>query len=341
MLELDGATGGGQLLRTALALSAITGEPFRMENVRGERPEPGLKSQHLTAVELLADVCDAEVSEVAVGTDELTFEPGEIEPGRYEADVGTAGSVTLVFDTVLPLALAAPGPLSVTVTGGTDAAWSPPLSFHRRVKFPLLRAWGLHAALDRHRVGFYPAGGGRATLYLAPSDPDPLELDERGDLRGVRIYSTASEDVRDAEVADRQAAAVVEALDGVEVDGVDAPVTERTTTYVESESPGSVIVLALDFEESVAGFSALGERGRPSEDVGEAAAESALSFREGPGAVDRHLADQAIPLLALAGGRVAIPEVTDHVASAVDLVDAFGFDVEIEPQGDGAVLVGR
>ena len=339
MLELDGATGGGQLLRTALSLSAITGEPFRMEHVRGERSEPGLKSQHLAAVQAVADITDAEVSEVEVGTEEITFEPDEIGSGHYEVDVGTAGSVTLVFDTLLPLALAAPGPLSVTATGGTDVAWSPPLEFHSRVKLPLLRSWGLHAAVDRHRVGFYPAGGGRATLYLVASDPGPFELVERGELTGIGIYSTASEDLQDANVADRQAAAAVEAIEAS--DSVDTPVTERTTSYVETASPGSALVLALDFEGTAAGFSALGERGRPSEDVGESAAESALAFRQGSGAVDPHLADQTIPLLALAGGRVAIPEVTDHVASAVDLVSAFGFEVAVEPRGDGAVLVGR
>jgi RNA 3'-terminal phosphate cyclase (ATP) len=339
MLELDGSAGGGQLLRTALTLSAITGQPFRMEHVRGDRPEPGLKSQHLVAVELLADICDAEVSDVAVGTDEVTFEPGPVDPGRYEVDVGTAGSVTLVFDAVLPLALADAGPISVTATGGTDVKWSPPMDFHRRVKLPLLRAWGLHGVLDRHRVGFYPAGGGRATLYLAPSDPGPLELVERGDLLGVRVYSTAAEDLRDADVADRQAAAAVEGLDPTEV-----PVTERTTTYVESDSPGSALVVVLDFEGTTAGFTALGERGLPSEDVGEAAAEAALDFWQGAGqgsAVDPHLADQVVPLLALAGGQVTIPEVTDHVASAVDLVDAFGFEVAVVPHGDEAVLVGR
>ena len=336
MIELDGSAGGGQLLRTALSLSAATGRSFHMENVRGDRPEPGLKSQHLAAVRSLAAVCDAEVSEVAVGTDEVTFGPGEIQPGRYEVDVGTAGSVTLVFDTALPLALAADGPLSITATGGTDVKWSPPMDFHRQVKLPLLRAWGLHAAIDPTRRGFYPAGGGRATLHLAPSDPGPLELDERGDLLGVQVYSTAAEVLQDADVAERQVAAAVETLESV-----DAPVTERTTTYVETESPGSALVVALDFEDSVAGFSALGERGRPSEDVGGTAAESAASFLDGPAAVDRHLADQAIPLLALAGGRVAIPEVTDHVESAVDLVGAFGFEVAVEPLGDGAVLVSQ
>ena len=338
MLELTGETGGGQLLRTALTLSVATGQPFHMTNVRGQRPNPGLRPQHLAAVELLADLSNAQISNVGIDTEELIFEPGEIESGHYEVDVGSAGSLTLLFDTVLPLALVDAGPISVTATGGTDVKWSPPMDFHRRVKLPLLRAWGLHAAMDRHRVGFYPAGGGRATLHLAPSDPNPLELEERGDLLGVRVYSTAAEDLRDADVAERQAAAAVEGLESADV-----PLTERATTYVETDSPGSALVVVLDYEETTAGFTALGERGLPSKDVGETAAEAALEFQqskgEGQSIVDPHLGDQVIPLLALAGGRVAIPEVTDHVASAVDLVGAFGFDVAIESQGDGAVLV--
>lgn len=334
MLELDGSGGGGQLLRTALTLSAITGEPFHMTDVRGSRENPGLKAQHLTAVELFTDLCTAERSDVGLGSHELTFRPDEIRPDRYEVDIGTAGSISLLFDTVLPLALAVDEPLTVTATGGTDVKWSPPMDFYRRAKLPLLQNWGLNASIECHRHGFYPAGGGRATLHLEPSEPEPLELDERGELLGARVYSIAAEDLQGASVADRQA---TEAADRLESTGIS--VIERRATYVESDSRGSALVVVLDYEETAAGFPALGERGKPSEDVGRAAADDALAFQNGSGAVDPHLADQVIPFLSLAGGRVSIPEITNHVESAVDLVDAFGFHVEIEPRADGALLV--
>lgn len=333
MRELSGIGGGGQLLRTALALSAATNQPFHMADVRGARDDPGLKPQHCAAVELIADVCDADVSGVGVGSTDLTFIPQAVEPGQYEVDIGTAGSISLIFDTVLPLALATPGPLTITAMGGTDVKWSPPIDYLARVKRPLLAEWGLGLHVDVERRGFYPVGGGRATLHLTPSSPGPLKRTTRGDLVTVRIHSIASTHLRAAAVADRQAAA---AGDRLQTAGITA---ERSARYVEADSPGSTVVIAMEYEHTLAGFSALGEPGRPAERVGESAADAALAFRGGPGAVDQHMADQVVPLLALAGGEVCIPEVNDHISSAVDLVKSFGFDVGIEARGDEIVLV--
>jgi RNA 3'-terminal phosphate cyclase (ATP) len=142
MLDLDGSEGGGQLLRTALSLSAVETTPFRMTGVRGSRPEPGLMPQHLTAVETVAAVTDAEVTGAELGSEELTFEPGLPTGGDYEADVGTAGSVTLLFDALLPVSVAVEAPLAVRARGGTDVQWSPPLDYARLVKLPLLRRRG-------------------------------------------------------------------------------------------------------------------------------------------------------------------------------------------------------
>lgn len=367
MLELDGADGGGQLVRTALALSAVTGEPFRMENVRGGRSEPGLRPQHLAAVRAVAAACDATVEADERGAETLVVEPGDLRGGTVAVDVGTAGSLTLVFDALLPLATALPAPLSVVATGGTDVKWSPPADYYRRVKLPLVREMGLAAAVDVDRRGFYPAGGGAATLYLAPSSPPPLSLPTRRGVTGWRVYSVASTDLADASVAERQAGAAVERLaedggvddgGGGEADAVsdDGPsedgrpdgengddggpgVVERTVTYAEADSSGTALVVRADCGASVAGFDALGERGRPAEDVGRAAADRALDFAAGGAPVDRHMADQVVVLLALAGGRVRVPAVTDHVAANVDLVSAFGFDVSVAAGEDGPVLV--
>ncbi|MFB6129672.1 MAG: RNA 3'-terminal phosphate cyclase [Salinigranum sp.] len=335
MYDLDGSAGGGQLVRSALTLSVLTGEAFRMSEIRGARPNPGLRPQHLAAVGVAAAVCDADVTGAAVDADELAFEPGTLRGGTVDVDVGTAGSVTLVFDVVLPLALALPEPLVVTATGGTDVAWSPTAAYYRRVKLPLLGERGLHASLDVDRPGFYPVGGGEARLSVAPSTLERFASTERGALEGYRVHSTASMDLSGADVADRQADAAIDVLEST-----GASVVERTVTYAAADSPGSALAVRADYDESLAGFDALGERGKPAEDVGEEAAEAALAFEGGRAAVDEHAADQVLVFLALAGGRVAVPRVTDHVLTSLDLLDTFGFDVRVDETPTGPVLVG-
>ena len=335
MLELDGSDAGGQFVRTALALSALEDEPVRLENVRGGRSTPGLRPQHLAGVEGVAAVCDAAVSGASVGAETVEFDPGEAGDGRipggtYAVDIGTAGSVTLLFDALLPLSTRLESPLSVTVTGGTDVKWSPPLDYFRHVKLPLLRAHGLAAAVEVDRRGFYPKGGGRATLHLAPSTLEPIELDSRGDLEGVRLYSTEADALADRDVATRQAAGALERL-APDEDGLE--VLERVETTAASACPGSALVVQLGVTAGAAGFTALGERGKPAERVGEAAADAARRFLGHDAPVDRHLADQLLVFLALAGGRVRLPAVTEHVETSLELLDSFGFDVAVR---DGA-----
>jgi RNA 3'-terminal phosphate cyclase (ATP) len=184
VIDLDSSDGGGQLVRTALSLSAVRGVPFRMERVRGDRPNPGLKRQHLACVEAVAALTDADVEGAAVGSETLRFEP-TVRPGAATApdevavDVGTAGSVTLVADTLLPLATRIDGPVRADLTGGTDVRWSPSTDYLRRVKLPLLRSFGLDADVGVDRRGFYPAGGGTLDLRLRPSSLDPIELGTR------------------------------------------------------------------------------------------------------------------------------------------------------------------
>ncbi|WP_339102359.1 RNA 3'-terminal phosphate cyclase [Haloterrigena salinisoli] len=351
-IDLDGANAGGQFVRTALTLSVLENEPVRIENVRGNRSTPGLRHQHLAVLETMAAVCDADVSGAELGAETVEFEPdlestadasgwsdggrGRLAGGSYEVDIGTAGSATLLFDALLPLATILESQLSVTVTGGTDVAWSPPLDYARRVKLPLLRRIGLTAAVEVDRRGFYPDGGGRATLHLAPSTLEPIDLAARGPLEGVRLYSTESASLTDRDVAYRQAEGALERLSLGETD---LEVVDRCERTVESPSPGSAIVLRVDHGSGIAGFTALGERGKPAERVGEDAADAANRFLErdagsGPAPpVDRHMADQLLVFLALAGGRVRIPAVTDHVATSRELLAAFGADIALEVEG--------
>jgi RNA 3'-terminal phosphate cyclase (ATP) len=333
MIEIDGSEGGGQLVRTALSLSTLSGRPIDMEGVRGARSDPGFRPQHIAVLDVLAAVCDADVSSVERGTEAFIFRPGSIEPGAYGIGVGTAGSIALLFDALIPLATAIDRPLSVSARGGTDVKWSPPLSYQRRIKIPLLREHGLHAAIERERPGFYPDGGGVATLHLAPSSLSRVRLADRGEFEGARIYSLSSESLANSDVATRQAEAAADRLESADLDPV-----HRVVEYARTRSPGSSVVLGLDFARSVAGADALGEPGKPAESVAKEAVEDAIDVRDSSAAVDRHLADQLVLPLALAGGRVTIPAVSDHVRTSVDLLDAFGLSVRIE-DGDPPELV--
>lgn len=331
MLTIDGSVGGGQVLRTALSLAAVTGRDVRVEDVRAERPDPGLKPQHRAAVELVADLCDAAVEGAEVDAETVTFRPGERRRRELRADVGTAGSVTLLFDAVLPVAIADGEPVEVTATGGTDVKWSPTVAYHRHVKLPLLARWGVDADVDLERTGFYPAGGGKATLRVRAGGLSRLELDARGDLRRVEIHSKAAESLEDQEVADRQATAARERLE----DG-GMPAEIRRREYVPADSPGSSILLRGVYERTLAGVDVLGERGVPSEEVAGRAVEAFTAFHGGDGVVDRHMADQALVALAIVGGRVRLPAVTDHVETNLAVLRAFGSDVDLA-RADGTV----
>jgi RNA 3'-terminal phosphate cyclase (ATP) len=343
MLELDGAAGGGQQLRTALSLSLVTGEAFRMTDVRGNRPTPGLKHQHRGAVRLAGEIGDAEITGDELGATEVEFAPETVAGDPVEIDLQTAGSVTLLFDTVLPLAVTLDESLPVTVHGGTDVAWSPTADFLRHAKLPLLADYGLDADLSVARRGFYPAGGGAATLTVHPSDLGPFDLTERGQTDSVSVYSVASESLADPAVAERQADAAVELLQEAEPD---LSVADPEVGYSESASPGSAVALVADCPPGRAGFDALGEKGVPAEQIAERAVEPLLAWLgEGDETdaqappVDAHLADQLLVPLALAGGELRVPRVTDHVRTNCETIRAFGFDVTVAAADDGSAVV--
>ncbi|WP_247002556.1 RNA 3'-terminal phosphate cyclase [Halosolutus gelatinilyticus] len=373
MCDLDGSDAGGQFVRSALALAVLENEPIRIENVRGDRSTPGLRHQHLAVLETMAEICEADVSGAELGAETIEFDPdlevggrngagvGADRPrlpgGDYAVDIGTAGSVTLLFEALLPLATILESPLSIVATGGTDVAWSPPIDYLRHVKLPLVRRCGLVAACEVERRGFYPDGGGRAALHLAPSNLRAIELAERGPIEGVRCYSTESTSLADRDVARRQLEGALERLsiadreDEPAVAGADAigngdaraiddsiEVLDRRELTVSSPSPGSAIVLRIDHGTGVAGLSALGERGTPAERVGEDAADAARDWLEGAAPVDRHLADQLLVLLAVAGGRIRVPTVTDHVAAGCNLLRSFGIEPTVTDDGETAIV---
>ena len=362
MIDLDGSDGGGQLVRTALTLSALDGEPFRMDRVRGNRPNPGLKRQHLACVEAVAALTEADVEGATVGSETLKFDPtvrpdAPDSPDEVAVDIGTAGSVTLVADTLLPLATRVDGPVRADLTGGTDVRWSPSTDYLRRVKLPLLRAFGLEADVAVERRGFFPAGGGELAVRLRPATLDPIELDAHGGETpdgnapgadapssapvGVSVHAVAATDLDGGDTADELADTAVTELDDRGIDDDAA----ATTASVDADSPGTVLTVAVgDAPDSAAGasriasragFVAYGDTDASPSSLVATAVDGVERWLATGAPVDAHLADQLVVWLALAGGAVPIPRVTDHVRTNVDLVSEFGYDVAIERRAEG------
>jgi len=322
LISLDGSQGegGGQIVRTALALSAVTGQGFEITRIRAGRAVPGLRPQHLAAVRAATLACGARVGGAFDGSPDLRFEPGPIAPGDFRFEIATAGAATLVLQTVL-LPLATAGQRSrVEVTGGTHVPASP--SFHYLANHwrPAMERLGVGVRLTLSKAGFYPPGGGEVSAEVQPwPRPASLSLERRGALVAIRGTSGAARLAGD--VARRQR------------DAVQAALWERRrlesaweVVDLPAASPGSFVLLEAVFEGSRAAFGFLGRRGLRAELVGDRAARTLLKFLDGEGAVDPHLADQlAVPLaLSGGGGRVTTSEVTRHLETVAGVVAQFG-----------------
>lgn len=334
MIEINGSKGGGQMLRTSLTLSAITGESFEIQNIRGSRPNPGLKRQHLEAVKAAARLCNAGVDGLEEGSQQIEFRPGELEPENFTVNIGTAGSVTLLLDTVLPVTTQLDTEFRIDVKGGTDVKWSPTLEYYRQVKLPLLGKFGMDASLELEKTGFYPKGGGEARLETRPYSMQPLELMNRGEIQRFEVYSKASEQLQEPKVAERQADEVERKLKNSHIS---VPV-EKDVDYVDTLSTGSSLVLKAVYQDSVVGFDALGERGKRSEQVAAEVVQDFKSFHSGGAAVDTNMADQLVVFLAIVGGKLSIPEVTNHIQTGIEVVEKFGADIEVERGKERTVL---
>lgn len=329
MIRIDGSAGGGQILRTSLALSAYTGEPFEIEGVRGNRPSPGLARQHLAGVETAAELCGAEVEGASMGSDRVSFRPGDPERRVVDVDIGTAGSVTLLLQAVLLPATVAGA--EFRIRGGTDVKWSPPWDYFSNVTLPLLRRGGMDVSAELVRRGYYPEGGGEVQVTVGPSDLTGFDLTERGDLERVRGVAHAA-NLPD-HVLRREVAAAETAL---EASGHEAEVMlERDDDAV---STGTGVVLWAEHSESAIGASSLGERGKPAEDVGREAAEALERELSRSGTLDRHAGDQLLPFVAVGGGRYTATERTDHLETNARTTESF-LDADVALDGEGPVTV--
>ncbi len=322
MVHIDGSKGegGGQVLRTSLALSLVTGTPFQMVDIRAGRSKPGLLRQHLTAVKAAAAVGRAEVSGAELHSRELTFRPRGIQPGDYHFAVGTAGSSTLVLQTVLPALLSASGPSTLVLEGGTHNPAAPPFDFLSRAYLPLVRRMGPQVEASLDRPGFFPAGGGRFRVSVRPAPLSPLHLLERGEVR--RRQATALIAQVPYDVARRELETVGRVLGWEESE-------RRVEELKRSAGPGNVLSLEIESEHVTEVFTAFGERGVRAEDVARAAAEEARVYLEAGVPVGHHLCDQLLLLLALArGGSFRTLPLDGHALTQVETFAHF-LDVKV------------
>jgi len=342
LIPLDGAQGegGGQILRTALTLSAVTGQGFRVERIRANRLRPGLRPQHLAAVRAAAMSCGAEVHGAFDGSPDLRFAPGPVSPGEFRFDIGTAGAATLVLQAVLPILATAATPSRVEVTGGTHVPRSPSHHFLSRHWSEVVGRLGLVARLRLERAGFFPRGEGCAAAEVEPwVRPATLDLSRRGALVAVRGISGGAR-LR-GDVARR-------AADAAQAHLWEQRRIESAWEVVDlvAASPGAFLQLEAVFETGRAAFGLLAERGLRAEVLGERAARRVLKFIDDEEAVvDPWLADQmAVPLaLAGGGGRLSTSEVTSHLETVAGVLRRFGVPAETWGRrgGPGGLAVGR
>jgi RNA 3'-terminal phosphate cyclase (ATP) len=324
VIEIDGSfgEGGGQILRTSLTLSVLTGRPFKMRNIRAKRKNPGLQHQHLSAVRVMKLLAKAKVRGDFLGSTELEFVPGEVQEGNYSLDVGTAGSVVLIAMTALPVILNRN--VRLTLRGGTDVPLSPPVDYMRLVYLPILEKMGMRAELRVSRRGHYPQGGGEIVLENVRGNPTPLSLTEMGEATkfvGVSHVSSLPGDIarRQADSARRH------------LEKFGKPVhIELEIDEVGSKGSGIVVVAVGD---SLMGGSALGERGVMAEIVGERAAEQLLQDMSSGGALDRHMSDMLMVLCALNNLRYTGAQLTEHAKTNLEVIRKF-LNVNITLRGE-------
>lgn len=320
MIEIDGSAGegGGQVLRSALTLSVLTGQPVHLHHIRARRSKPGLAAQHLKAVEAAAAISAAEVQGAQLGSATLTFRPATIQAGDYYVDIGTAGAASLVLQTIF-LPLSAAGAVSrVRLVGGTHVAWSPAFHYLQLQWLPFMRGMGCDAGLVLEQAGFYPRGGGRMEITIRPTGaPQPLHLTTRGPLLGIRGISAVAN--LPSSIAERQRRQALQRLAGVagpvSIESLDLPAAGQ----------GTFVLLLAECSVGRACYVALGERGKPAERVADEAVDALLHWLHGDGAIDEYLADQLLLPLALASGPSTLrtSEVTQHLLTNAEVIRRF------------------
>ncbi|MDR4503686.1 MAG: RNA 3'-terminal phosphate cyclase [Candidatus Scalindua sp.] len=332
MIIVDGSygEGGGQILRTALALSLVTGKPFTIRNIRAGRNKPGLMRQHLAAVNASAEIGNARVSGNHIGSDSFTFEPETIKTGRYHFSVGTAGSCTLVFQTVLPALMVGDTPSEIILEGGTHNPFAPPFDFLDKAFLPLINRMGPTVSAVLERAGFYPAGGGRFKVSVTPSRRlDTINVVERGRIIKQRVRATVSNlpltiAHRELKIFHRKLGWDKDCLQACEVR--------------DSYGPGNIITAEIWSENVCEVFTGFGERGIRAETVAEKTVKSVKEYLSSGQPAGTHLADQLIVPMALAGrGKIRTYSPTRHTTTNISIIKKFlKIEITLNPESNSS-----
>ncbi len=346
MLSIDGSYGeaGGQIVRTSLAFSTLTKKPFWIKDIRKNRPNPGLKHQHLNCVKALEKLCNAKPKMNLLGSTELFYTPNKIEGKTINIDIGTAGSITLLLQSILLPSLFADKKTIIKMTGGTDVPWSPSFDYFNSVLIPQLRRFA-NIELTLEKRGYYPKGNGTITIKVNPKyntytydnfgqfkdilkeEITPINMTDQGQLIQIKGVSHASKDLQEAEVAERQAESA-----RLQLSKLSCPIQIRTE-YQNTLSTGSGITLWAQFlkddseEPIILGSDKLGERRVRSEIVGSTAADQLIKEIRSGAPVDKHLADQLLPFFSLISSEIHTSELTPHTLTNINTISYFLGDI--------------
>ncbi len=338
VIVIDGSIGegGGQILRTAIALSAVLLKPVRIINIRAKRRNPGLRPQHVTAIKIVASLSDAEIKGAFVGSKEILFIPKKHLYGTFKFNIGTAGSISLVMQAVIPVMLFSPSTTCIDIIGGTDVSWSPPIDYMRFVFAQFMKKLGANISIKLMRRGHYPRGGGRVIFCVEPVDRiNPIEIVDRGDIINIRGLSHAVKLPKHVALrqADTARKLLLKKYNNLNID-IDIEWYEPSKD--KHLGPGSGIVIWAECENSILGGDSLGAKGKPAEKVGEEAALKLIEDLETEKALDRHLSDMIIPYLALAEGQSVVTgaRMTMHTYTNILIVKTItGSEINVEYEG--------
>jgi RNA 3'-terminal phosphate cyclase (ATP) len=335
MIIIDGSQGegGGQILRTSLSLSIVTGKSLRIFNIRAGRKKPGLKRQHLTAVHAAAQISGAEAQGAEIGSRDLMFVPGKLTPGEYRFSIGTAGSTTLVLQTVMPPLLTASSSSKLTLEGGTHNLAAPPFDFLKRTFLPLINRMGPAVKLSLLRPGFYPAGGGQFTAAIRPAEKlTPIDILERGEIVAQKARAMVANLPR--HIAERELKVIQKDLD--------MPAADLSVFEIDNaRGPGNVVFIEIVSPHISEVFTGFGEKGVRAETVARRAAEEAKHYLKSGAPVGSHLADQLLLPFALAGGGSFITqELSEHSKTNIAVIQKFlNIDISLESISEHRWLV--
>jgi len=318
-ISIDGGfgEGGGQILRTALTLACISGRPLHIYNIRAARPNPGLAKQHLSCVRAVSEICSARCKGAELGSQVLDFEPGQVHCGNYHFDIGSAGSATLVIQTVLPVLFLAKEPSKITVTGGTHNPWAPPFDFLKETFLPAIGSAGFQADCRLLKHGFFPAGGGKIEFDIQPwnkKTDSSINLNRQDNERRVRgrIYTSKLP----SHIANRQRKLLLES--GLNIDEIEH------IEITDSISAGNCVMIRLCGSKRITVFTAFGMRGRPSEKVVGEVVDMTQAFLTGAAAIDHFSADQLLIYMALSkSGCFTTNELSKHLTTNMEVIKKF------------------